>query len=197
MSGVKQEYRDRTPIEKIIPDNYKPISPNSFKTSPLGTEKTSHSDDFTPTNQRELDKNMIDESPFKNEERRMAETTNGFSTNSFENSHTEILQSSPQQIPDVDIERLLEDLPEECEDESLVDKFKKYIKIVLILVVIFVLISNKYVLQFLNNNIGNLTVSTIDESHLTPTVSGIFVQGSVLGIVYVIVTSLLIYIGFL
>jgi len=185
MSGKKQKYSDRTPIGNLIPSNYKPAS----QEVPFEEENVMDESSLQRTSSESRNGS-------ENKEMQMSESTNKFSPQEIQNIIQPQIQSS-HQIPDTDIERLLEDLPEECEDESLIDKLKKYVKVVLILVVIFVLVSNKYILQFLNTNIGNLTVSTTSENHLIPTTSGIFVQGSILGIIYVIVSSLLIYIGFL
>jgi hypothetical protein len=153
---MTDKYNDRTPIENILPSNYK------------------------------LDKNTNDDDIIFND--------NQYESINNDSENEEKLLEESNNLKNSEIETLLNEIPDdENNDDNIFNKLKKYIKIILILVLLFFIINNKYVLKLLKNYFGDNLFSNVD--NLQTSTYGQFVQGSILGVSYVLITTLLYYVG--
>ena len=120
------------------------------------------------------------------------------------NSYVEVqpieTKYQPQQSPN---DRVLDDLFSDIENDkiessnsnnrSITDMIKKYAKVILLLAFIFLIVSSRHILSLFNTYAPNMGLVVTKET-IVPTTSGLLVQGSMLGIIYVLVEILLIYV---
>jgi len=93
-----------------------------------------------------------------------------------------------------EIETLMNEIPEDENDNTIMNKLKKYIKIILILVLLFIIINNKHVLKLLQNYLGDNLFPGKDDL-IIPSTTGILIQGGIFGVSYILISTLLHYLG--
>lgn len=96
--------------------------------------------------------------------------------------------------PDIEsLDSIIDDIDNDNNDLSIIDRLKGYIKLILIIAILYFIVSNQFSLTLLQNYGGNTLI--VNNGSLTLTSIGLLVAGTIMGLLFILIKFALSYIA--